>query len=183
MKAVRIGAAVALAIAGASAWAQSCTVGSAPQTTQDFYTAVKGSPLPIGSGNGVLVNDKVCNAQTGLFVPALTYAGVSVAVVGGSGPSNGTLTMNTADGSFLYTPNAGFTGFDTFQYVLNDGNQGMPAAPSAQNANKVLSLATLVTIKVPAPEPAPTLSEWGLMALAASMAVAGGVYARRRRKA
>jgi VCBS repeat-containing protein len=37
-----------------------------------------------------------------------------------TGPSNGTLTLN-ADGSFSYTPNADFSGVDTFTYHANDG--------------------------------------------------------------
>ncbi|HQU65314.1 MAG TPA: Ig-like domain-containing protein, partial [Flavobacteriaceae bacterium] len=41
------------------------------------------------------------------------------------GPSNGTLVIN-ADGSFTYTPNAGFTGTDQFVYVIND--DGSPVA-------------------------------------------------------
>ncbi|ASZ10867.1 DUF11 domain-containing protein [Chitinophaga pendula] len=36
-----------------------------------------------------------------------------------SGPSNGTLTLN-ADGTFTYTPNAGFTGTDKFVYSICD---------------------------------------------------------------
>jgi VCBS repeat-containing protein len=34
--------------------------------------------------------------------------------------SNGTLTLN-ADGSFSYTPDADFTGTDSFTYKANDG--------------------------------------------------------------
>ena len=38
-----------------------------------------------------------------------------------SGPSNGTLGSLQADGTFSYTPNTGFRGFDTFQYRVSDG--------------------------------------------------------------
>jgi hypothetical protein len=37
-----------------------------------------------------------------------------------SGPSNGSLTLNP-DGSFVYTPNTGFFGGDSFTYKANDG--------------------------------------------------------------
>ncbi|HLW65289.1 MAG TPA: Ig-like domain-containing protein, partial [Gemmataceae bacterium] len=37
-----------------------------------------------------------------------------------SQPSSGTLTLN-ADGSFTYTPDAGFTGTVTFTYYATDG--------------------------------------------------------------
>ena len=35
-------------------------------------------------------------------------------------PTNGTLVLNS-DGSFTYTPNADFSGTDTFTYFANDG--------------------------------------------------------------
>ena len=36
-------------------------------------------------------------------------------------PANGTVT-NNGDGTFTYEPNAGFTGNDTFDYTISDGN-------------------------------------------------------------
>jgi VCBS repeat-containing protein len=39
---------------------------------------------------------------------------------GAQGITNGTLTLN-ANGSFAYTPNAGFSGTDTFIYKVSDG--------------------------------------------------------------
>ena len=35
--------------------------------------------------------------------------------------ANGALTLN-ADGSFTYTPDAGFEGQDSFSYIANDGS-------------------------------------------------------------
>ena len=35
--------------------------------------------------------------------------------------ANGSLTLN-ADGSFVYTPNAGFCGTDSFTYTATDGH-------------------------------------------------------------
>ena len=43
-----------------------------------------------------------------------------VAVLVGN-PTNGSLTLG-ADGNFVYTPDAGFTGEDSFTYVANDGS-------------------------------------------------------------
>jgi len=41
-----------------------------------------------------------------------------VALVPDSGPSFGTLVFNS-NGSFVYTPNPGFVGQDSFQYVFS----------------------------------------------------------------
>lgn len=43
------------------------------------------------------------------------------------GPSDGTLTLG-ADGSFQYVPNTDFTGQDTFEYQVSDGNGGTDTA-------------------------------------------------------
>jgi hypothetical protein len=67
---------------------------------------------------------------------AVSYAGASVLIndVGLTGPtaalntnvSNGTLVFN-ADGTFSYTPNANFSGTDTFTYTATDGTGSYPA--------------------------------------------------------
>ncbi|MBT8443891.1 MAG: tandem-95 repeat protein, partial [Gammaproteobacteria bacterium] len=44
-----------------------------------------------------------------------------------SGPSNGTLLLN-ADGTFTYTPDAGFNGTDSFRYEISDGEGGFAQA-------------------------------------------------------
>jgi len=54
-------------------------------------------------------------------------------------PSNGTLTFN-ADGNFVYVPNPGFTGVDTFTYQANDGT----ATASASVEIEVVSNAIIV---------------------------------------
>jgi VCBS repeat-containing protein len=42
----------------------------------------------------------------------------------GDGPAHGTLVFN-ADGTYKYTPAAGFTGADSFSYLVNDGQGGI----------------------------------------------------------
>ncbi len=56
---------------------------------------------------GVLVNDTDADAD-------------ALSAVHVDGPAHGTLTLNL-DGSFTYTPNAGFNGLDAFRYRANDG--------------------------------------------------------------
>lgn len=45
---------------------------------------------------------------------------LSYALVPGEGPDNGTIVVNP-DGSYVYTPNSGFSGSDSFQALVSDG--------------------------------------------------------------
>jgi VCBS repeat-containing protein len=78
-----------------------------PESADDAYTVISGNTLTVDAP-GVLENDTDAD-------------GDAMTAVVATGPANGTLTLN-ADGSFAYTPNAGFTGLDTFTYVANDGS-------------------------------------------------------------
>ncbi len=55
--------------------------------------------------------------------------------------ANGTLVLN-ADGSFIYTPNPGFVGIDTFEYSIVDDNVN-PATDSAVLTIRVLGNPTM----------------------------------------
>ncbi len=72
------------------------------------YIAGVGETITVPAGNGVLAND------TGAGGAALTAALVS-------GVSRGALDL-AADGSFSYTPVAGWAGDDTFTYVASCGD-------------------------------------------------------------
>ncbi|MEY3900131.1 MAG: hypothetical protein RI962_1286 [Pseudomonadota bacterium] len=95
----------------------------APTTISDSYTFIYGQPLTVAASSGVLKNDSDYDSDT-------------LSAVLQSGPSNGTLTLN-ADGSFTYTPTAGFIGADSFTYRSADGSES--------------SAATQVSITVQAP--------------------------------
>ena len=93
-------------------------VNDPPVSSDNSFTVNAGSTLTVGAP-GVLAND------TDVDGDALTAVLVS-------GPSNGTLTLN-ADGSFVYVPNAGFAGTDSFTYRASDGTvQGNTATVSIQ---------------------------------------------------
>ena len=92
---------------------------------------------PAGGGNTppVANNDNYSTAfQTQLIVAApgvLTNDTDAdndpLTAVQQSNPANGAATLNL-DGSFAYTPNAGFTGTDSFTYVANDGTDNSNVA-------------------------------------------------------
>jgi len=80
---------------------------AAPVGKADSYIAAYNQPLNVAASIGVLANDTDADHDT------LTALKVS-------GPAHGSLTLN-ADGSFTYTPIAGYVGADSFTYLPNDG--------------------------------------------------------------
>ena len=81
-------------------------VNDAPVAVDDDYDVDEGKALNIAAP-GILTNDQDADGDS-----------LSTELV--EGPSDGTLTTNE-DGSFTYTPNAGFVGTDTFTYLISDG--------------------------------------------------------------
>jgi VCBS repeat-containing protein len=83
-----------------------CQVNTPPVANDDTFSTVHDTVLNVAAP-GVLGND------TDAENDPLTAVLVSDVV-------NGTLALNS-DGSFTYTPNAGFVGADSFTYLANDG--------------------------------------------------------------
>lgn len=81
------------------------TTPTAPIAGDDSYSTPFETALNV-SAPGVLDNDTDANGD------AITAEMPTT-------PANGTVSLNT-DGSFTYTPNAGFSGTDTFEYMVHD---------------------------------------------------------------
>jgi VCBS repeat-containing protein len=77
-----------------------------PVAVADSYTAHESTDLTVAAP-GVLANDTDADGD-----PLTAYLITS--------PSHGNLTLDL-DGSFVYTPDAGYDGPDTFQYLAGDG--------------------------------------------------------------
>jgi hypothetical protein len=86
-----------------------------PVGVDDTYTTTIDTLLNVDAP-GVMSNDSDTDGDplTATLVPY-------------TGPGNGILTFNT-DGSFTYQPNSGFVGSDTFDYIIDDGNNGYSGA-------------------------------------------------------
>lgn len=80
----------------------------APIAVGDRFLMAQGTTLEVPAP-GVLANDQDHNGDA-----------VTVALVDGGGPSHGSVEL-WPDGSFVYTPDAGFLGEDVFSYALSDG--------------------------------------------------------------
>ena len=92
-------------------------VNSLPTANNDaysFFNVVADQPIDIAAEFGVLTNDTDTDGDT-----LSAQLGESV--------SSGTLDLNE-DGSFTYTPVAGFTGESTFTYFANDGTDNSETA-------------------------------------------------------
>lgn len=88
---------------------------SAPTTVDDHYTVAANGSLIIAAASGVIANDNDVDGDTIQICDEPREAHHEVMLA----PRNGTLTMN-ADGSFVYTPNEGFVGTDSFYYCIED---------------------------------------------------------------
>lgn len=84
-------------------------VNDAPTGAGDSYAANRDTVLNVPVGTGVLVNDTDPEA-----------AQASLTAVLNSNAVNGNVVLN-ANGSFTYTPAAGYTGADSFTYRASDG--------------------------------------------------------------
>jgi hypothetical protein len=72
--------------------------------------------LTVSAAAGVLANDHDPDGDPLRICPQSRVVGHDLLLA----PTNGTVTMNE-DGSFSYTPYAGFVGVDTFYYCTEDG--------------------------------------------------------------
>jgi VCBS repeat-containing protein len=87
---------------------------TAPVAADDQYSVSVGQTLQVNAAQGVLANDTDPDNNV-----------LSATILATS--TNGTVTLSL-DGSFSYTPNAGFLGPDTFTYTVSDGLGGTDTA-------------------------------------------------------
>ncbi|MFK8114790.1 MAG: DUF4347 domain-containing protein [Rubripirellula sp.] len=94
-----------------------------PIAVNDDATTVAGSPV---SGN-LLTNDSDPDGNT-------------ISVVSNTDPANGTVNVQ-ANGDYVYTPNTGFSGDDSFNYTITDGNDGTAFATVFVTVDPLIVLA------------------------------------------
>ncbi|MBD2041903.1 cadherin-like domain-containing protein [Microcoleus sp. FACHB-672] len=105
-------------------------VNDAPIAVDDSYSTNKNIPLTIAADTGILASDSDVenNPLTAVLI---------------TDTNNGTLSLNP-NGSFTYTPNAGFVGNDSFTYQANDGllnSNAVTVSITVDEANAVPVLA------------------------------------------
>lgn len=80
---------------------------SVPVAAGDDFTVAQDNVLTVDAASGVLVNDTDADFDDVLTATIQTQ------------PANGVVVLED-DGSFVYTPNAGFNGTDSFTYFISD---------------------------------------------------------------
>ncbi len=105
---------------------------AAPVAESDSYAMAADGTLTIGTGAGVLANDDDANGDA-----------IKAQLIASAG--NGTVLLQ-ASGAFIYTPDAGFVGTDSFRYVATD-----LLATSAGATVRIV-------VRAPPPDPDPTPS-------------------------
>ncbi len=104
---------------------------TSPLALDDAYASTGNVGLVIPVGIGLKANDFDDNLAL-----ATVTAGTFATTQSGS-------VMIAADGSFMYTPPAGFTGTDTYVYTLNDGNH-VPGVVATSTATVTFTVANLI---------------------------------------
>jgi len=105
---------------------------SSPLAFPDAYTCTGNVPISVPAVSGLLANDFDDNIA-GLSCTAETVASV-----------NGGSATISADGSFTYTPPAGFTGTDTFNYTLEDGNPVGAPIPATDGGTATITVSNMI---------------------------------------
>ncbi len=100
-------------------------VNDAPAVANDTYSVPVNGSLTVDAAAGVAANDDDVDGDS--FTVSVSAA-----------PLHGTLSLNP-DGSFTYTPVAGFHGTDTFTYVADDGTADSTEATVTIHANTLAS--------------------------------------------
>jgi FtsP/CotA-like multicopper oxidase with cupredoxin domain len=105
------------------------TLTSDPATVVITVTAAAPNAAPVAADNAysVTAGETLTVAAPGVLGNDSDVDGDTLSAVLAAGPASGSLTLN-GDGSFSYTPNAGFDGADSFTYQASDGT--LTSAPA-----------------------------------------------------
>lgn len=95
----------------ANGWALEIYYGEAPVANVDEYRAREGRRLRVSERDGVLANDTDGDPEPGVDSPLTARLRTD--------PRKGTVRLRK-DGSFVYKPQNGFTGEDSFTYTVRD---------------------------------------------------------------
>lgn len=105
---------------------------SSPLAAPDMYACTGNVGINVPAASGVKANDFDDN-----------LAGATLSCGACTSANGGTVVLNN-DGSFTYTPPAGFTGTDNFMYTLTDGNPVGAPVPTTDNTTVTITVSNMV---------------------------------------
>ncbi len=117
---------------------------------------------PVASNLNLNTNE---NTAVNGAISASDADGDTLSFLVSGAPANGTVVLNAATGTFVYTPNAGYSGSDSFVVTISDGNGGTTTslvsigvaavndAPITSNLNLTTNEDTAVNGNVSATDP------------------------------
>lgn len=116
--------------------ATSASVDAAKAATDDFISGY-GNDAPIAANDTAAVNEDGI-LDDGVISTAADPDGDDLiySIAPGDGPANGTVVMS-ADGTYVYTPDANFSGADTFTYTVTDPSGESDTATVTVTVNPV----------------------------------------------
>ncbi|MEL7400790.1 MAG: Ig-like domain-containing protein, partial [Pseudomonadota bacterium] len=124
-------------IAANDAYTVSASAGSVTLTLKDTNEVVAPNAAPVADDDSYTTDfdtSLTVNAATGVLDGDTDADGDTLTATIEATPGNGDATVND-DGSFTYTPAAGFSGDDSFTYTVSDGNGGTDTATVSVTVN------------------------------------------------
>ncbi|MFL2687102.1 MAG: tandem-95 repeat protein, partial [Alphaproteobacteria bacterium] len=92
-------------------------------------------PIVVGENATLLEDGSISFSSSALLANDTDIDGGSLSVTGAGGAVNG--SVNFSDGTVTYTPNANFSGADSFTYTISDGQGGTATATVALEVTAV----------------------------------------------
>jgi len=118
-----------------------CEILNNPPTTGD--DTFDGANAAVGNTKfavGVVTTGPVVTVSGDLISNDSDQDGDTFVVTANSDPPHGTITTMNSDGTFVYVPDAGFSGTDTFTYTVTDNGQ----PPATADGNVSIDVGTVV---------------------------------------
>ncbi len=94
--------------------------GTLTSTSTVSLNVIATAPLQAKNDSYSVNESTVLTSTAGVLINDISPTGHALSVIGHTDPLHGTLSIN-ANGSFVYTPNAGYFGPDAFAYTAYDG--------------------------------------------------------------
>ena len=113
---------------------------------------------PVAGDDALVVDEDVVSAPLRLLGNDTDVDGDTLTVTAVTGATNGTVTQRAGD--FVYTPDRDYSGAETLQYTISDGNGG------ASSATASLTVAPVNDAPVARPDTASMAEDSGTMTLA-----------------